>query len=754
MGSGKLKNYLDLGFKIFLILFGLAEFTPWYPNSWDIADKILTSLILVYFWFRLKPFKFMFGRKSRFFDIAVITSYYVLFINTFLRFLPDISQQTVSLVNKISIYAGTGSIIAIALLITIFVKVREKSVIHSFTSIFSKKRLFEKLNQKFFFILKFLFSFIILYSIGVYFFGLITQWFVVSLDKSLLILAIIYGIKDLEHSKIKALHSVGNFDDKLLETITDLFTSPKKIYLGFGFLLIFHYLSDIGTFFLSYLTNFIQLDTAYYALGSETHHTLYYLFTQETARNFFTSWTYIFSGLGILALLLIPILLCFSVVFKIDLKKLIEKKLYIILLLIISVSSIIYFLSQWTKQVPIIGSEYGIIGVDFITQKISEISIFSFTTLFFISLALIILGLFALNKKVSKYLTLTIYLVSLVFLGNYVWNYFISSLDYYSSLISAFKSTFFLSFNFSLLLFFDFIFYIGAFILFSYHSLKYIISHVKDLVTNKSITTWTLLLIIIPAFVMFNLTIKTITLATIIISVLFMFTLGLYKELTGKEYRDDYILGVNIVIASYQILLLVIVFMTIIFNISAEILNFIQPIVILVLSFLFLRFFNIKPLFKNIRLKGLFFSIMTGITFGLFFYLINEPKTPIFNNSFLYLALFTLLIAFSEELLFRSMLFRLAQKAFSFTGAILLQALVFAGTHFLNLKELFEHYSLKKSLYISNPILLMSIYFTGLFLFAIVTARFVGKAKGKKANGSLTYAIIIHLIANFIRLLL
>ena len=230
--------------------------------------------------------------------------------------------------------------------------------------------------------------------------------------------------------------------------------------------------------------------------------------------------------------------------------------------------------------------------------------------------------------------------------------------------------------------------------------------------------------------------IDDITLASIIISTLFIFSYATYKELTGKEYRDDYILGVNIAIVSYQLLLLLLVFISTNFNVPEGILNFIQPMIIFGITLFAFRFFKLG-LNWDAKPQKVIYAVLVGIIFGASFFYVGESAPVLFDNGILVLLVFTFFVAIAEELLFRNIIFSLAEKAFTKTTALYTQAMVFSLIHF------------------SSSVLDMQwwrllIYLGLLFLFAVVAGLFIEQDEQKNMN--LTYAIIIHLVANLINI--
>lgn len=107
----------------------------------------------------------------------------------------------------------------------------------------------------------------------------------------------------------------------------------------------------------------------------------------------------------------------------------------------------------------------------------------------------------------------------------------------------------------------------------------------------------------------------------------------------------------------------------------------------------------------------------------------------LFSNHWSLLLLYAVAVAVAEEYLFRGMFFTVAERAFSYGKALVLQALVFTCVHFVNLIGIYNHYGQHWGL--------VSLYFVSLFMFGLVAGLLI-----KKQN--ILPAIIFHIITNVV----
>ncbi|MFC1697890.1 lysostaphin resistance A-like protein [Nanoarchaeota archaeon] len=761
MGENVVKKYSMLIFTLAMILLGLADLIGLLPDSLDLLDKVLTSLLLLFFWWKLNLSKFMFGRSTVLTNVFILIGFYLLIMPTFLEFI-SISETAGFVLTMVSIIGGTVALIILSIFLTLRYQFGDKSMFHSIISIFSKKdSVWNKISKKGqspgFMILKLILTYLILFIISQYFFGLVNQWFIVSLDKSLFFVAIIFAIKDLEQSKSKALQSLGKVDDLILGKISELFTTPKLLYLGFGFLLIFHYLSDLATFLFPYVFGlgkepffFDKLEV----ISPGLHEPLSAL---GMGTGLFETLASILSSVGLIFLILVPILLCFFIVYKVKFNKIVENKLFTTFLIIAFVSIVAFFLIPWTSVASIPTNDFGIYGVDFLTFQLSSVAFLGFGIVLLIVGLIFLLSLFAYNSKVGKYLLVVVYLISMIYLGQFVLNYFISSISYYGPQINFLSSHLFSSYNsiafLSLitLAFLDLLFYIGGFMLFAYFSSKYLIKQViRDLINDTSIYIWTFILLLVPLLLFLNPNPLTMVISSIVIIVFFIFSYAMFQELSGAEKRDDYILGVNLSIIIYQILGIIIYFFS---GTYEGLLNFIAPFIILVLALFAIFYFKIYIDVKDFKWRDLSLAIIMGLLFGVIFWGISEPGTVLLGSGvglFFSILIFTFVVAVAEELLFRGALLTLARRAFKFEIALVLQAIVFALIHFAAaVTVLWAYYSTTNINFFGvTDVTFFFVYMIMLFFFGLVAGLFV-----RKKEGNILYPIVIHWIANFVVLI-
>jgi len=743
--------------KIFFLALGLADLVGVLPAFLNLPDKILASGILFYFWLSLSPTRFIIGKRDRKLDWLILITLYILVIDTFVPFAADlfvIDQATGLFISTFSITVGSILLIILAGYIVWNRKIETKSAIHAFlTTLDKKERLWHIVNKQRAF--RFIILLLALFAFSQFLFGLVNQWLIVSLDKSLIIVAFIFAIKDLEKSKIKAFHTLGEFDDILLNKVIQLFTT-SQFYLGVGFVLIFHYLSDLGTFFLPYLFNLGQDPYYFSRLGAEAMHlNLVEIFRAETFTSTFSmiagSITYILSGLGILLLLLIPIALCFFIVFKFDVRRFAEKKYAHGLVALVCVSVITFILAPWTYQQAILPGtpQYleasGILGVDFLTQTISATSVLGFAQLFFV--VIILFSLIMAFRKSKDYLITFLSLGSLVFLGMFAWNYFHSSMQFYlanNGAIAFFLSqnNFFVAAILYLLFFIDMLFYIGGFVMFAYFTCRYLVQNVTDeLLDNRLIIGWSFAMILISiALIAFTNQSNFAMMNVLLFSFLAtgsIFNFALYQALQGKdEYRDDLILSIGIVVFVFLLFGILSFILETRLGIAEEWLNLVTPVLIAVISLFLVKSFKLPWNLRIMDTKKFLISAAMGVAFGFLFYFLNEPIVWLHDNIIAVVAA-TIFIAIAEENMFRMVVLKLAEKSYSFRVSQILQGLAFALIHFLFITSIFEHYA-DWTMFLT--------YFVALFIFAIAMGWLMGK--GEKSN--VMYPVVAHWITNII----
>jgi len=746
----------DTGFKLLLLCLGFWEFTPWFPDSLDLLDKIITSLILVYFWFKFGTAQFSFGKKSSWLNAALLMSFYILSIDTFVKFAEQAGSVVVhegvsaivlfgvhistAAVDVLSAYVGISLLIVIALYVALRVPLQKGSFAHAaYHTVFKRGWTSFASTRRSWLLVKFVGCLVVLLFVSQYLFHLVTQWFVVSLDKSLLILAVLFAIKDLEKSKIKAFQTLGNIDDMILGTVRSVFTNTKTFYIGIGFVLMFHVLSDLSVFFLPYLFN-LGFEQYYFdVIGNPAaHQTLFTLFSSE---QFSAAWVvhYVLSALGVVTLLVLPIMFCF--VFGKDIKDLLAHKATQISIIVLLVFVLDFLVIPWVR--PKMIARAGMYGVDFVTTRLSEVALLDPLMLISVLGLLFIIGV-VLSRILARYAIVLLFFSSFIYLGLYCWTFFRSSIGYYlenmlavSLLGNAYVP---LVFFFLSLAVMDFLFYVGGFAVFTFYASRYIVRWFRNELLRDSVILGAAFLIVALSMLFVWLDLVALVFITVLVG--FLFNLAFYWSLTGlKEFRDDLILVVSMIIGLFVVLAAI----TPVFalrGMSAVLLSGASAMIVCVVAWMLVRFFGLVLSFSRRLIKWHWVALaaIVGVLFGGVFALLQEPLPAMLTHSF-YMVGFAAIIAFGEELLFRFVLLRLAEKAFGFSRAVIIQAVLFVAMHVVDLRA----WSLGWG---------FALYLAALFVFAIVAALLVGKSVSRsRYAGNLVYAIVFHAAANSVRFL-
>ncbi len=734
MDLKKISSYI---IKIVLLLVGIADFLGFLPSTLDILDKVLAAYVLFSFWLDLEPAKFIIGKKSKVLDIGILVAFYVLVLDTFAAFIPGLSFITERWISLVSLMGGLVLLVVLAFIFSRS-SFKAPSVFHAVLGALRLERVERFWLSRFFAI------FVVLLAVSQYLFGLINQWFIVSLDKSLLILAVLFAVKDIRHSKVKAFNTLGNFDEELLEKANQLFTHSKTIGLGVGFLLVAHVLSDVGVYAVPYLLG--NTPEGYYLakLGTDAsfHQPLISLWSAELSKSPGLGLLYFMSGLGFLLLLLLPGLFCLGLLFKVDWKTWVGDKLKGWMLGLASVCVASSILAPWT--VPKVIQKAGIYGADFPTFTVSSGMLFSLFTTALI-LGLIFLVSCFLSERGRAYGLGFFSWVGLAFLGFFAWTYLRSSVSYYGGAVRG------LGWEGRLLIVFlilDVLFYVGAFIGFSRTVFR---SLLKDLGEVWLDSRWLMGgSLAMVGLVMAGLWLLSKSPGVILTALsLFLITCALFHEvffrsLHGRrEFRDDFVLALNMVVLA--LLLAGVLSLLLSRFVTEKALNFFTPLLLIGVGWVLMRKFKLPLEGAKAKGRGWLLAAGIGVVFGAVFYLLKEPPLLLPSNKLLSI-LAMLFIALYEELFFRQVLFKLASLSYSFFKANALQSVLFAGLHFLLLRSVWEHY---------QSVVSMVAYFVGLLVFAGAMGWLVGKLVDPEKSvfsGSIGYAVLAHWIANIVLL--
>ena len=395
------------------------------------------------------------------------------------------------------------------------------------------------------------------------------------------------------------------------------------------------------------------------------------------------------------------------------------------------------------------GNALSLYGVDFNTNPISDSGI-PFVYLIGIAAALAALcWVFAKSHRMQEYSITIVFIYSLVYLGFYVWYFFTSAINYYAGLIkiSFAEGSIAMLLLFSILMFMESVFYIAGFFYMGYKISREIITQkTKFIVTGNSMIIWTAILFMIPMFFLFNETSSSITTSSIVIASLFIFNYALYREFTGVEHKDDYILSISFVVMVFQIILIAERIGLRYFGENTVLI--IGVVLLLLLSLFSLKFFNIDLRIKGIEPQDFGYVFIFGLAFGILFYFAPDPLIANQFISWKFLALYLALIAIAEEVLFRGVVMNVAEKAFSFNRAVFLQSLVFMLVHFIGVRALIEYY-----FGIGYPAALSVFY---IFIYAVLLYSFgmFSAMIYRNKERNIIYPIIFHFIVNAVPLLM
>lgn len=784
---GKFSFYGGWAFKLAMLAFGIAGLLGYF----NLTGKLLSAFLLFLMWVEFSPSKFLFGAKKKWVDYFLLVSLYIFIIDTFTRiiqtanydhdalntilfYLSILPEQVSQSIIDASMYAYTsGSQISLfsanvgfmlislgAVIISLTQRFDKQSMIYPFVSLFTKKEEFwegfssKGLNR--YTTIKVCTSLIVLLLFSQYFFSLVNQWFIVTISNSLLIIAIIMNIKDLDNTGIKVVDKLGSLDQELIDLVTKIFNDRQYFIFGFSILLIFHYMSDATLFMMPYFIPTLSLDEYYVsALNQGPHLSLFQLFGSEAistgVEKVYYFILYLVSSLGLLFLFMVPVMLLFLYVLNKELTSYLEKTGFRIFLYAVFISITIFLLAPWTESLPIIkdssGQYIGIQGVDFITARISD----SGYPLFLLFGALIVLAgiavIFFSSRKMREYALTITFLACLIFLGKYVWNFYLSTFHYYTYLLEYSLSShqILLIMLFLMLFVIETVFYIGGFFVVGYYLSRFIITQeTKEIMTDKAIMAYTALFFLVPAFLLYSESQYAITSTAIAIASLLVFSFALYREFDQKEKWDDYILGVTISISIFMILVITAFYSRGALSPNALFFfTYLQPIIIIVLSKASLKFFGIILEFEPLKWDAIIKTALIAAIFGIVFYFVPEPASSLIELPFVSMLVYLILVAISEEMLFRGVILELAERAFALDRAIILQAIVFALSHFVGIKAVFAHFG-AVSASISITAIYVALYYAALLLFGIAAAYLY------KAKRNLAYPVIFHLIVNMI----
>ncbi|MFW5705037.1 MAG: type II CAAX prenyl endopeptidase Rce1 family protein [Nanoarchaeota archaeon] len=156
---------------------------------------------------------------------------------------------------------------------------------------------------------------------------------------------------------------------------------------------------------------------------------------------------------------------------------------------------------------------------------------------------------------------------------------------------------------------------------------------------------------------------------------------------------------------------------------------------------------------KNFKFKLLLLVALIGFGTGFLFWLIKEPVPEVILNvgsgsiifSTLSVALGSLIVALSEQIIFVGFLYNSYKRLVSKKTAFYQVSTIFVLFHFLRIESLLAFYKLNFGMF---HIIFIVLYYLFLFFFMKI-ALYLYTFKGKKYSGNFVYPVVLHAMADF-----
>lgn len=474
-----------------LMLIGLLGYFWKVPADLDWIDHTVSFILFSLLFYRISITAILFGKRNKHVDAIIVLSYFLFFFKDillytsavveelhFLRFISLAHYYLVEhdfLINFLPFFLASIGIILASVFTTFKLDIESPSLLNALIPKKLRRLEFKSHIRKF--------TIIFLFLLAFYYFvyNTILEWLEFTMDDPIIFIGILFFIQKIHKHKEKLhkedfIFKITEFSESIYRRFISLFHYRKTIFLGISGIIVLHLLSDLGIYVLSYTT---WINNIYIEYLGEGHTKLIKLLAMDISANnpiwinIGITWIYIFNLIAIISLLLIPVFLWVSL-FK---QK--ELKLNRYLLSLILTSYFIYLIYP-TFAIKSISSK-NFVGVDIVTFSFLEKPhlpeiIFAernialiFTILISIILLFLVLLLSLKNSLSNKMLGITI-LISLVFVGYYIYRFFQSQFIYFVNNIIFFIKTYqiFFAIMFIIILFITLVFYFLGYFTFIY----------------------------------------------------------------------------------------------------------------------------------------------------------------------------------------------------------------------------------------------------------------------------------------------
>lgn len=150
-----------------------------------------------------------------------------------------------------------------------------------------------------------------------------------------------------------------------------------------------------------------------------------------------------------------------------------------------------------------------------------------------------------------------------------------------------------------------------------------------------------------------------------------------------------------------------------------------KPLALSFFAYGLARTFEIPMVFRLDRAYNHGLVLLIGFIYGVLFFLLNEPIASTLLTNFFVLLVYTIVIAFGEELLFRGILMTLFIYIVDVRKAVHYQAIAFSIVHMLSFTTLINYYKLYPTFFGVNVVISLLLYAVALYLFSLTASRFL-----------------------------
>jgi len=445
------------------------------PADIDYFEKLFGWSAFAYLLYRVSFTKILFGNHKKILDITLLIAYFSMILKDLISYIEVIINEDpifyefykVIIDYSFSIelygfYFGSAILLLMTIYMTFFLDVRGPSFIYTIAGPLNHDTILTIL-------IRFLAFYFTLIAFFVLVFNFIVQWLGISIVHHVIILTLLfYVVVVVKHyKKLNAeafVYKVGTAGEEFYVKFIELFHSKSTVVMGLMGLLVLHLLIDVGEFVVPYITN--NLHTLEEFGGG--HESLYILFAEQIKglplTNIIELGVIYFSNIISLALLLIAPSILWYLFFKGIYVKLPPWVLPLIFsfIAIFSISPIFAIKSLNSEN---------IVGVDILTYPANPAFNLHFVMLIAVGLFILF---YVINKFYEPFEFITLIILSMGFLGVYVFLYFFSLVKYYIEVIPLLfsNSAYFIGFNLVIFFIITCLFYVGSYTIFIYDIFK------------------------------------------------------------------------------------------------------------------------------------------------------------------------------------------------------------------------------------------------------------------------------------------